>query len=444
VYFLLAPAVALWSEEGQKDEQSRLTDWRETLLYGLDTEVMGVLEDIKTTNETGLNRELAQIFSTSIKTDIRVAVLDFFWEQKDRLIETQALAALKEYEDQESDLVTALIRYLSVIGSGEIMDLLKKLLQHEDAGIASGAIRALREEALRPAVGEDFVKLLLDKLEDDGFEEKLKPEIILTLGALKNRAAVEYLISVLEDRENASLMRMYAADSLGEIGDDRAIPVLKSVFIEKDALLRAYAASALSNFDINEVIDLLMEGLRDSNWRVRVASAKGLAHGGAKEALATLLYRARKDPARDVRLETFKALGSIAEQEGLDLLREIYLSEGESLEIRTAALEVLIKSDPTAAIAAIGKIVERDLNKPLLEARILEYTAKLLSRVQEPALKEIFKKFLRSPNLAVKIQGIRGIAANRFSDLRAALAEMSEKDPHPGVRKEARTAIEKW
>jgi HEAT repeat protein len=420
-------------------EESVLSDWREVLMYGIDDEVLRVLDEIAAAGETGLTEELTQLLESSYNVEVRKAVLELFEQRGFTGVEDLALSFLAN-PDEEAKLLVAALGYLSEIESSESLPLFESLIDHDDRLVATAAIDALGKMG-----SEASVALLLARLDDPDYEEQLKPQLILALGSVGSAAAVDPLVGILENREQERVWRMYALDSLGKIGEERALPAIKAVFSERDALIRAYAASALAQFDPRQSMELLLQGLRDTNWRVRVASAKGLADSRAGDALDILMYKARKDPVKDVRIESIRALGELRIAKGLELLRSFYVSDSQGLDIRSASLKELIEKDlGRRTIEAILEVVDKELPKPLFQGRILELTSRELFQKKDPALEEVFERFLASGNIAVRIFGIRGIATNRFSRLKGEIEGLSKDDPYPSVRKEALAALEKW
>jgi HEAT repeat protein len=72
-------------------------------------------------------------------------------------------------------------------------------------------------------------------------------------------------------------VRIYSAESLGIIGDLRAVPYLVQS-LEEDPVgdVRAKAAWALGSFDTPESIDALTIALYDDHWKVRKSAASSL------------------------------------------------------------------------------------------------------------------------------------------------------------------------
>ncbi len=438
-------AVLLFAAMGGADEQeetrSILDDWREALLYGIDDDVVKVVEDIRKAGESALNIELAQALRDTPSDALRQGILAHFQELEDGSVESIALRLLEDYEELDAELVRSATTYLAAIGSKAGAALFEELIDYDGYVVAVSAIKALGQVAENKA---EVAALMLEHLADDEYDEKIKPDLVLALGELGDKVAVDPLIALIEDREQEKVLRMYAATALGQIGDEKAIPSLKGLYEERDALTRAYAAAALARFPSAEATALLSRGLKDSYWRVRLVSIDALADRKAVEALDILLYKARKDPARDVRKAAFRALGEIGQVRGLDLLREIYLSEGESVEMRLACLDVLADKDLGGSLGAVKEVIEKNLDKDLFQSKILEQTARKLARVSSGALEEIFGMLLRSRNLAIRVQAIRGIALNKFGGHKQIIETMVDDDPAPGVRKEALAALEKW
>jgi len=239
---LLQPAG--WCQE----DRPILEQWREVLLYGIDSEVLRVIKSIAESEERSLNEELTVLFAESLNFEVRKAVLDYFSEQKIRGAEAAAAALLAEEDLQDSRVTVACIRYLAAIDSPGLEQKLLGYVDHRDDQIAETAITGLGEVG-----GEAAGQLLVRRLEDADYPAEQKPEIILALGKIKYTGAVEALIAVVDNRDEERIWRMYAAASLGEIGDARAIPHLRALFSESDSLIKAYAASALASFNMPEV-----------------------------------------------------------------------------------------------------------------------------------------------------------------------------------------------
>ena len=413
---------------------------RQTLLYGIDSQVLDVIQGLQSSHDSGYTKELAQVLSEQRSTDVQKAILALFQDQDIKEGEASARAVLGGWQDAPTELLISSVQYLAAIGASGLPTALAPLVDSGDNAVALAAIQALGK------VGDSSsVTLLLAKLKSPDYPEARKSEIVLALGARKDPAAVETLLAIAKNTEEDKVRRMYAADALGKIGDARAVAVLKAMFQEKDALIRLYAASALAQFSLDDAMPALLQGLRDENWRLREQSARALGRrlspGQAGSAVPVLLYKAQFDPVSQVRVASVQALGAIGGDGVLRDLVDLYSGSDRPFDSREAALGVIVEKALPQSEGAIRKVLEE--GSASFDQRLVQSTAKVISTAKGAELREFYAKFLESKDPVVRSYGARGIAANHFSDLRDKLKEMSEKDPNPGTRREAELALAK-
>jgi HEAT repeat protein len=411
---------------------------RQTLLYGIDSQVLDVVQGLQSSRDSGYTKELAQILSEQRSVEVQKAVLALFLDQKVKDGEAGAKTVLGGWQEAPQDLLISCVHYLAGIGAAGLPAALAPLVDSVDNTIAVTAIQALGK------VGDSSsVALLLGKLQSAEYPDARKSEIVLALGARKDPSTVDALLSIAKNTEEDKVRRMYAADALGKIGDARAVPVLKAMFSEKDALIRLYAASALAQFSLDDAMPFLLQGLKDENWRLREQSAKALGKalspGQSGSAVPVLVYKARFDPVSQVRVASVRALGAIGGGEAMRALAELYAGYDRSLDSREAALEVLVDKALPMSLGPIRKVLAEEAGS--FDTRTLESTAKVLSTAKGAELREFYVRFLESKDPVVRSYGARGIAANHLSDLRDRLKAMSESDPNPGTRREAEIAL---
>ncbi len=433
--FLLAglPAVRAASEDAQAVEQTR-----QTLLYGIDSQVLSVVQRIASTRDSRFTKELLAVLGETRSADVRKAILGVFEDQRVKDGEGTARQILGGSEPESADVLIAAIHYLSAIGAAGTSSLLVPLIDSPDNGVASAAIRACGTS------GDPACAAALEgKLTSPDFPDNRKSDVILALGDLKDKNAVEALIAIAKNPDEDKVRRVYAADSLGKIGDPRALPVLKQMFSENDALTRAYAASALSHFGVGDAFPMLLQGLRDDDWKVREQCARALGSGlspsQAEAALPALEYKARYDPVSQVRVAAIKALGALGGTRGEDVLAKLYQGPGTPLDIREAALRALAGASLSRAIDAARAVLAAE--GKAVDLKPVEVTAKVLSEARGAGLKDILEDLLASSDPIVRLYAIRGISANGISALKAKVKDMSTRDPAPFVQREAERAL---
>ena len=414
---------------------------RQTLLYGIDSQVVDAVQNIRTSADSGYTKELLQILTGQRSPDVQKAVFDLFRDQKVSGGEDRGKAILAAWQETPDGLLIAAIQYLAALNSTGLSTGLAPLVDGANNPVALAAIQALGSAPDRAAAAA----LLVSKLKSPDFPDARKNDCILALGTLKDPAAVDALISIAGSTDEEKVRRMYAADSLGKIGDPRALPVLRTMVAENDALIRLYAASALARFGIDEVFPSLVQGLRDENAKVREQSAKALARSlspsQADTAVPILSYKAEFDPESIVRVASIQALGAIGGGDATRTLQKIYSGADHPLDSREAALGVLAEKSLSGSLESIRLVVAKEWGS--FDTRTLESTARVLSTLKSAELKDLFVRFLDSPDPVVRSYGLRGIGANGFSDLKERVRKMSEQDPNAGTRQEAVRSLAK-
>ncbi len=413
---------------------------RQTLLYGIDSQVLDAIQGIASTHDSSFNKELAQILSEPRSVDLRRAVLDLFRDSKATDGQNSAKAVLSAWETTPDILVVAAVQYLSAISSPGLASILMPMVDSPSSSVALAAIQGL-------GAGSDpaAAAFLVSRLQSPDFPEARKADCILALGSLKDRAAVEALLAIAGSADADKVRRMYAADALGKIGDPRALPVLRSMFAENDALIRLYAASALSRFSMEEAFPSLLQGLRDENVRVREQSAKALARPlsgpQADAAVPILSFKAEQDPEASVRAASIAALGAIGGDAATRVLLKIYAGTSYPLDSRERSLAVLAEKALSSSLDTIRKVIDAEWKS--FDPLTLQATARALADVKNAGLKDIYIRLLDSTDPLVRSYAVRGIGVNGFSDLRDRVKQISERDPNPGTRREAINSLAK-
>ncbi len=433
-------AAAPHAAAATSDETQAIERTRQTLLYGIDSQVLEVVQRLSSTKDTRFTKELVTVLAEAKSSDVRKAVLGIFEDQgvSDGVETARAIASSPD--GQPADLLIAAVHYLAAVKATGLPGLLAPLVDSPDAGVASASISALGK-----AGDASSATLLEGKLASPDFPDTRKGQVIVALGDLKDKNAVPALMAIAKNTDEDKIRRVYAADALGRIGDPQAVPVLKAMFSENDALVRAYAASALSRFGLEEVFPMLMQGLKDDDWKVREQCAKAMAgrltSSQASTALPALAFKAQYDPTPQVRNAAIQALASMDAGSATDALANLYQTAGLSLDTREAAFKALAGKSVARAIEASQSVISSEWKS--INQKTLEATARVLSGLHGPELKDVYVKLLGSTNASARAFAVRGIGLNGYSDLKARVQDMQKTDPSPAVKAEAARALDK-
>ncbi len=417
-----------------------LTDLdRQTLLFGIDSQVLELLSRLTNQPEPALDHDVVTVFKQSANPDVQTAAINYLRTVKDWEAKDSAFTVLQGYASaggQTEEVVIAVIRYLREAKDAAANPLFAQLLSDPSKSIVEAAITALGKSGDQQYAGQ-----LLSSLSSTDFPSALKPDLLLALGDLKAQSAVPELTNILKNRDQSSIMRQYACYALGRIADPASLPVILQAYQDKDDYLRAYAVSALTSYAGSRVDDLLIQALKDNFWRVRVDAAESLGTRGAAEAVPILEYKARFDPTPNVREAAISALGKIGASGSYEFLKKLLANDLVDPALREKALDALVAHDLTGSIRTIEEVIAKVwATQP--QSPFLDYLCKQLSQARGPELKSLYLRFLDGPTINIRIYGIRGIAANGFTDLRASVEALSTDKNPQAVRENALTAVQ--
>lgn len=421
----------------EDDEKPLIEQWRETLLYGIDSQVEELLPVLSSNGVTELNDEVEALLQSSLNPRLKASIFEFFTQMDADVAVDEAVEILEYHRDERPELVRATLSYLRN-GDFELppeaVDAVRPIAADPYSGFTAEAARVIGEKG-----GEGDVEALVGALEEAA-DDELRGQLILALGDVGAPAAVDALVDIARNDDEARLIRGYAADALGRIGDPTALDVLKEMVSAEDAVVRAYAVSALSRFDDPETEPTLMAALRDSVWRVRQFALQGVARNGMTDAVPAVIYKAEQDPEERVRSEAFATLIQLGTRRAETFVEEYLLDSDKPMNDRLAAAAALMEHDLSGSIGALEKAVEAEWS--VTQSRLLGFIARELSQKEDEALAELYSRFLTHSDPAVQVFGLRGIGRNRILRLKTKVEEKSDEGNHPAVRQNAETVLE--
>lgn len=195
----------------------------------------------------------------------------------------------------------------------KIFNILMGALQDDDQSVRKTAIVSLGELADARAVDSLVEALFCEK------EIPLKILIEEALGKIRDKRAVEPLVTVLQDEDPE--VRRKAAETLGIIGDPRSTDALIKALYDVEASVRGNAIMALEKLRTPAVVPSLLALLKDESSSIRKTVVETLGNFGDKRAVDGLI-EALKDEDSSVRASSAVAIGKLGDQRGLPYLKE--------------------------------------------------------------------------------------------------------------------------
>lgn len=240
---------------------------------------------------------------------------------------------LKDREDEVRMAVcAALAKFRDPSTFDEITNI---LLDDPKIDVRRAAARALGDTK-HPAA----LPFLLEALRDSTWwyeKEESSSDLLTAIGKM-GPAAVDPLIQALGDKEGT--VRKFAANLLGELGDERALDELGMTLYDLHHEVSLAAALALAKFG-SRAVDILSEGLLHPETAVREHAIIGLGRIKDQRVVPFLLEMLH-DPERIVQKQAVQSLGEIRDQRTIPALEEIAANRADR-EMSVLAKQVLEK-----------------------------------------------------------------------------------------------------
>jgi len=214
-------------------------------------------------------------------------------------VDDSVIAALRaRMTDTEDGIRRDSSRGLGVLrAEAAIEELMVAAGQDLDSDVRFEAVRALKKIG-NPSVGARLVPMLTNGV------DKVRNEVIATLGSLKCRDAVSELTRIFNQAKPGDRVRALALSALADIADPASHPVFLALKAEKDVNIRLYANEGLARLaDLSLSTLMSADRLAEKNARVQTAQAFGLLRIGRQEYLEELVRGLGKSATRDLAKE---------------------------------------------------------------------------------------------------------------------------------------------
>ena len=263
-------------------------------------------------------------------------------------VDASVITALRaRLSDSQDGIRRAAGRGLGILkGSAAIPELVQTIREDRDPEVRFEAVRALRKIG-DPSVGDRLIPGLNLDL------DKVRNEIIVTLGALRYRDAVPELTRVFENSKPSDRARPLALSALADIAAPDSRALFLGLKADKDAVIRTFANEGISRLSDATLLTMMSaDRLTEKNARVQTAEAFGLLRLGRKEYLDELVRALEKVPTKDLAREY------LAETQTADR-PALFASRPKSAYGRAELADVLGLMGDKAALPALQEL-ERD------------------------------------------------------------------------------------
>lgn len=300
-----------------------------------------------------------------------------------------------------------------------------------------------------------FVPLLVNLLMTQGERYYLSTELAQSLGSLGDERAVESLCANLLSEDGS--IWYAAAVALGKLGSPKAIPALRTALLAdadmRNIRGRSDVAAALDNLgwhpeNVQETIfyffakdqhdevvkigskavDVLIGCLSHKDSQLRSFSVKALGEIGDSVAVKPLCGIVLTDESSSLRTEAAKALARIKGEDVESCLSQALLTDNSS-NVRSAAAKSLAEVSRTGALSFLCQAILADNDK-----NVVAVIAETLGQIGDPAATQSLCQVLEHENSNVRAKAAEALKAIRDPNAAGPLKARLEKEEDEDVR----------
>lgn len=441
VVVLCISAVCAEPDAGSADVASRRGD---VIRFGLDSEIIEMIDAMEGEKDTepdeNLIKGLTDLFFHTRSVGIRNRIIRYYTATKNKSLTDFALTVLDDPYDVEKSTVQAVFDYVRAVKLLEASPRLVALLDSGNEEFQNACIDALGD------TGDDkAAHFLADYLNTADLELPAKQALVRSLGKLQSLETWQQLCDLAQDTDENTFMRMYAAEAIGAMEKTESVPILKKLFEDSDPNLRVYVLKGLAHYDTPDVYDVIIEAFRDSQYKVRMEAVSCAKEMKIADAVPYLLYRAKNDPEKNVKLACFDALAEFDTSDVFDFFKEVFTgkSSAEVYRLRSASL-MIKKNFDTAYEYIYPDLSEKLKSKNSRDVSYCHALLKMLVPVSSGKLHELCLFLVSSHDITLQNFGIDIYARNKggvYDDIIPYIKTFADNEKAPALAKKASRAL---
>jgi HEAT repeat protein len=432
-------AFVTFSAYAQDVEPSRLA----TIKYGTETEIAALIQSLRTEGADYLDNELIALIENTRNQKILSGVFAFFGDREKSGLEDRAIRAIEEREEEANETVLSAVDYLGKVKTAKAVPTLMELLDSQERRFMNNTFRALgRASSADKEAADEAADFLIDFYNNREVGDDNRREVIVALGATGSKKAVSILVELAENTDERIPLRIAALDALSKIGDEEGLNAILSCISTNDPNVRSAAVAALGPFSGEEVDNAILDAFRDSYYRTRIAAAQASRDRKLAAAVPYLKFRTERDDVPNVKDESIRALGAIANSEAIEILDSLFKERKNSDRIRLLSAEMLMKN---AGGKNLGRLIA-ELDEAKLKNQTALYNGflKIIGEAKidgdTSEMESLTRRFLQNGGIMEKLYGLDMAANNNLDKLSADIKALLNDKNESLVRKAKRTA----
>jgi FOG: HEAT repeat len=383
------------------DSPGAVKEYSDTLQFGISPEIIELLQKFITNDDPRFVDQVYDLFQTTKSTAVRDKIVEYFTHFKDPCIEDYAVTTVNDPYDIKSSSVSLVFTYISAVKCTAAVPAIISLLDSDNETYFQDALTALGNIG-----GPSEALYLADYLNRDDLSVPQKQQLAQVLGKINAVETWQKLAELAQNKDENSFVRMYSAESIGEMKKTESVPILTKLYEETDPNLRQYVIKGLENYPGNKDAEsVIIQALRDEHYKVRLEAVSAVQKLLLKTAVPYLIYRTKAaSEEQTVKNACYQAIAAINTSEGNEYLVGILTDKKTGDAEKGKAAEALFQ-DNNAGEKEILSLAEETLKDD--KRKQLRYTiGKQLAKYARPSYAEICRDFISSKDAATVSLGL--------------------------------------
>lgn len=281
--------------------------WQKTMKYGVSSQRAAVIKTIEDGKSSDAYNLIQDALISDPNPDIRGAAAYSLINLK---INSDSLWNSSLATETNSDVLRKVVfgvSELKIKSAGpKMFDILTNRISNpRESMLSATIIRSIGSIGYKPA--GDFLFSTLSNLE---FSPEIRGAAAVSLGDLGDPKYIPSLKSFVENPGEVKEVRMYSAFALGKSGDKKSLTILMPIIENEteDINVRLWAIAGLGYIKDPSVTEKLITLVKVDNVRIRLEAVKALGVLKNDSSVDILTYKALYDPELAVKKEAEKAL----------------------------------------------------------------------------------------------------------------------------------------
>lgn len=434
-FFICPLVLQVFPVFSSDNEKSQNENRKEILLYGLESDVIDLIDTFIKEKDGDFLSEIHNVFASVKSTALKDKIIVYYTELKYEGLKDYALEILKDPYDEKKSTVILLMKYAEKLQISEGAPFLRSIIESENTDFFESAVSALGTVG----AGEDAA-FLADLFTGD-LTLIQKQSLVKALGKLRAEESWDMLVEAAENEDENTFVRMYAAEAIGNIRPEEASDILIRLFDSTDPNLRQYIVKGLAQNTTEKARALLLSALKDNHYKVRMEAVAAVQEQKLTEAAPSLLYRAKNDSESAVKYLCFDALSAFNDKDGVEYMISVLKDERKSDTLKAKIAASLLKygvKDGTAAVIELAvKSAVDDKKKNLRYALGKEF-----AKYENKAFESVCEVYIKSSDAATKGTGLDIYKKNPYPSLKALVLETAEDDKSASLRAKAKSLLD--